>query len=154
MKEKRQSKILELIQKKKVNRQEELLALLKQEGFNATQATVSRDIRELNLVKAAGEDGGYYYIAAFANDRQKNKKSRFETFFKEAALKVDHAGNIVLVKCFTGMANAACELFDAMVWDDVVGTLSGDDTFIVLMRSEKAAKLLRDIIGQYLGNKA
>ena len=76
--------------------------------------------------------------------------NRFETIFRESVLRVDYAGHIVLVKCFTGMANAACEVFDAMVWQDVVGTLSGDDTFFILMRSEPAAHAICDELNKYV----
>ncbi|MDL2294925.1 hypothetical protein LJC60_09950 [Ruminococcaceae bacterium OttesenSCG-928-D13] len=73
--------------------------------------------------------------------------------FKESVVKIDYAGNIVLVKCFTGMANAACELFDSMVWNDVVGTLSGDDTFIVIMRDEAASLNLREQLQQFVDRR-
>lgn len=143
--------ILRLIEKHPINRQEELLSHLRQEGFDVTQATVSRDIRELCLVKAAAEDGTYRY-AASRGERTDSSKSvfRFETIFRESVLKVDHAGHIVLVKCYDGMANAACEVFDAMNWPSVVGTLSGDDTFFVLMRTEHDAKSICGELSRYI----
>ncbi len=139
----RQAKILELIKTRPIDRQEELLSQLRAEGYNITQATISRDIRELNLVKTATSDGEYRYVSDFNQDDSRKTTGRFETIFKEAVIKIDSAGHIVLVKCFTGMANAACEMFDSMVWDGVVGTLSGDDTFIILTRSEDTADKLR-----------
>ncbi|MDL2218797.1 arginine repressor [Ruminococcaceae bacterium OttesenSCG-928-O06] len=149
MKNARQAKILELIEHNSIDRQEELLARLREVGYNVTQATVSRDIRELHLVKAATGDGRYRYVASFQREKLHHAPSRFETIFREAVVKIDHAGNIVLVKCFTGMANAACELFDSMVWNEVVGTLSGDDTFIVITRDEASATALHDQLMPY-----
>lgn len=150
MKNTRHGKILELIERYSIDRQEELLAYLKENGFDVTQATVSRDIRELRLVKAAMGGGQYRYVAASGVTKNTHTPSRFETIFRESVLRVDYAGHTVLVKCYTGMANAACEVFDAMVWSDVVGTLSGDDTFFVLMRTEDAAKAITAEIARYI----
>lgn len=150
MKNARHTKILELIELQSIDKQEELLRLLHQEGFNVTQATVSRDIRQLHLVKTATGDGGYRYVASFNREKNHHAPNRFEMIFRESVLKTDYAGNLVLVKCFTGMANAACEMFDSMVWSNVVGTLSGDDTFLVLMRSEDDAETLCQQLQQYM----
>ena len=149
MKNARHRKILELIEQHPIDKQEELLSHLKRGGFDVTQATVSRDIRELGLVKIATGDGGYRYVAASGAGRSAHSPSRFETIFRESVLKVDYAGHIVLVNCYTGMANAACEVFDAMVWSDVVGTLSGDNTFFILMRSEEAAAKITEELTKY-----
>ena len=149
MKRARHKMILELIEKMPIDRQEELMNQLRAHGFDVTQATVSRDIRELRLVKASTGDGNYRYVASSAGQRV-HTRNRFETIFRESVLRVDYAGHIVLVKCFTGMANAACEVFDAMVWQDVVGTLSGDDTFFILMRSEPAAHAICDELNKYV----
>ena len=146
MKTRRQAKILELIQRNDVETQEELSAYLVREGFQVTQATVSRDIRELQLVKTATADGRYRYVPASASGKVTHSPSRFEMIFRESVLKIDYAGHMVLVKCFSGMANAACEVFDAKQWDNVVGTLSGDDTFFILMRTEEnAAEITRQL---------
>lgn len=139
MKSARHQAILDLIEQHPIDRQEDLLAHLREEGFDVTQATVSRDIRELQLVKTATADGRYRYVPASASGKVTHSPSRFEMIFRESVLKVDYAGHMVLVKCFSGMANAACEVFDAKQWDNVVGTLSGDDTFFILMRSEDDA---------------
>lgn len=149
MKNARQAKIIELIEQNDVDKQEDLMQLLHESGYEVTQATVSRDIRELHLVKTATGDGGYRYVTSYQSEKPRHTPSRFETIFKESVLKIDYAGNIVLVKCFNGMANAACELFDSMVWTDVVGTLAGDDTFFVLMRSEEAARKLSEQLLSY-----
>ncbi len=150
MKNTRQEKILELIRRYPIDRQETMLEHLSREGFAVTQATVSRDIRQLHLVKVADGQGGYRYMPQEETPRSAHSASRFETIFHESVLQVDHAGNIVLVKCYSGMANAACELFDAMSWADVVGTLAGDDTFLVLMRTEAAAQTIADRLQGYV----
>lgn len=149
MKSARHQTILKLIEEHPIDRQEELLRHLRAAGFDVTQATVSRDIRELRLVKTATGDGGYRYISASAHSKPAHSSNRFETIFRESVLKVDYAGNMVLVKCFSGMANAACEVFDSMHWDQVVGTLSGDDTFFILMRTDDAAKEITARLSAY-----
>ena len=146
MKEQRHRKILELIKEFEIGTQEELADRLINSGYIVTQATVSRDIRELRLVKTATGEGGYRYMPANGNGKVAHSPNRFETIFRESVLKVDYAGHIVLVKCFSGMANAACEVFDAQTWEGVVGTLSGDDTFFILMRTEEnAAEITRQL---------
>ena len=153
MKNARHQKILELIEESSIDKQEELLRQLHQAGFNVTQATVSRDIRELHLVKTSTGNGGYRYVSSYSREQASHSPNRFEMIFKETAVKVDYAGNTVLVQCYSGMANAACELFDSMVWEDVVGSLSGDDTFIVLMRNEAAAENICKQLQQYVTRK-
>ena len=152
MKSARHQAILDLIEQHPIDRQEDLLAHRCQtldESFDVTQATVSRDIRELQLVKTATADGRYRYVPASASGKVTHSPSRFEMIFRESVLKVDYAGHMVLVKCFSGMANAACEVFDAKQWDNVVGTLSGDDTFFILMRSEDDAAAICKQLQQY-----
>ena len=150
MKNARHSKILELIGQHSIDKQEELLAHLRRSGFEVTQATVSRDIRELGLVKVATGDGHYRYVAASGAGKSAHSPSRFETIFRESVLKADFAGHFVLVKCYTGMANAACATFDAAEFADVVGTLSGDDTFLVVTRSEESARQITERLHKLL----
>ncbi len=150
MKNKRHEKILALIKQHPIDRQETLQEYLAQEGFSVTQATISRDIRQLHLVKASDGHGGYRYTAPDLGVRTGHSTSRFETIFRESVLEVDFAGHIVLVKCYSGMANAACELFDAMSWENVVGTLAGDDTFLILMRSQAAAQEITERLRRYV----
>lgn len=140
MKTKRHSKILELISERDINTQEELLAYLKATGFDVTQATVSRDIKELRLVKTMVSDGKYRY-APSVSDSNADIGTKYAVF-NQSTKSVDCAGNMVVVKCFTGMANAACAVLDAMNHEGVVGTLAGDDTIFVLMRDEKSATTL------------
>ncbi len=140
LKQARHRKILELIAENSIFRQEDLLEKLRDSGYDVTQATVSRDIRELRLVKTAAGDGTYRYVTSATAGKTAHAPTRFEMIFKEAVISVDYSNVVVMVKCFSGMANAACELFDSMTWDNVVGTLSGDDTFIIVMRSEQGSK--------------
>ena len=149
MKSARHQAILDLIEKHPIDRQEDLLSYLRETGFDVTQATVSRDIRDLQLVKVADAEGRYRYMPAAASGKVAHSPSRFETIFRESVLKVDYAGHMVLVKCFSGMANAACEVFDAKQWANVVGTLSGDDTFFILMRTEEDAAVICKTLQQY-----
>lgn len=144
--------ILRLIKEHPIDRQEELLQYLRAEGFAVTQATISRDIRELCLVKAA-TDGGYRYVCSHNDGYDPKSQGRFETIFRESVLSVDFAGHIVLVKCYSGMANAACEVFDSLKWKNVVGTLSGDDTFLVVARTERDAKMICTELVRYIGKK-
>lgn len=150
MKSARHQAILDLIEKHPIDRQEDLLSYLRETGFDVTQATVSRDIRDLQLVKVADAEGRYRYMPAAASGKVAHSPSRFETIFRESVLKVDYAGHMVLVKCFSGMANAACEVFDAKQWGNVVGTLSGDDTFFILMRTEEDAAAICKTLQQYV----
>ena len=158
----RQQTILRLIQEHPISRQEVLLEHLRQEGFEVTQATISRDIRELCLVKAATADGYRYvsrnwgvlhYVPSHNESLNPKMQGRFETIFHESVLGVDFAGHVVLVKCYSGMANAACEVFDALKWKNVVGTLSGDDTFLIVARSERDAKTICSELTRHIGQK-
>jgi len=139
MKAKRHKKILALITEYEVETQEELQRLLQENGFNVTQATVSRDIKELKLIKTL-HDGVYRYVQSATDTSISSIK--FESIFTEAVLKIDYSGNTIAIKCRTGLANAACAVFDAMEIDNVVGTIAGDDTIFVLMRNENSANLL------------
>ena len=142
--------IQRLVQEYPISRQEVLLDYLRQEGFEVTQATVSRDIRELSLVKAATPEG-YRYVSSRNESFNPKTQGRFETIFRESVIGVDYAGHVVLVKCYYGMANAACEVFDALKWKNVVGTLSGDDTFLVVARSERDAKTICTELMRHIG---
>lgn len=137
MKKKRLEKILELIARYPIDTQEELLRLLHEAGFEVTQATVSRDIKELRLMKMLSPEGKYRY--APAKEEAKENSAKFYSLFTDSAVSVGFAQNIVCVKCMTGMANAVCAAMDTIRRDDVVGTLSGDDTIFILMKNEEAA---------------
>lgn len=135
MKNKRQYKILDIIKMHDVETQEMLQNLLAEYGFKVTQATVSRDIKELRLVKKMTANGVYKYAAP---DEKKFKKN----IFIDTVTDIDYAMNTVVVKCHTGMAQAACAALDSMEYGGIVGTLAGDDTIFVLMRTEAEARKL------------
>ncbi len=139
MKSKRQAKILEIISNTSIGTQEELMQSLTDQGFCVTQATISRDIREMGIVKVQTSTGEYRY-AATAKERDAKIPIRFTAIFAEAVSAVDSAKNIVVVKCHTGMANAVCAALDSMQMDNAVGTISGDDTFIIIMRDDEGAQ--------------
>ena len=150
MKNTRQQKILELIKQHNIDRQEELQSLLKDCGFKVTQATVSRDIRELGIIKSEGDDGVYKYRVG--KDKEKIEISgKFALILKQAAYKVDSANNLIVIKTYTGMGSAVGAAFDAMELDGVLGTLAGDDTLLVIARDNNAAedvtKKLNELIG-------
>lgn len=147
MKHNRHDKILELIGEQDIATQEELLNLLKKEGFDVTQATVSRDIKQLRLVKALSGNGRYVYTAGKVDANDLSYK--FDSLLAESTIKIDHVMNQIIIKCYSGLANAVCAALDAMHFDGVVGTVSGDDTFLVIMRTEKQA----DELFQLLQNK-
>lgn len=137
MKRKRHAKILEIINEYEIDTQEELQDRLKMAGYEVTQATISRDIKELRLVKELAHDGKYKYSTGRA--AQTDFKMRLNGVFSESIISVNYAGNMVAVKCYSGMANAACAAIDNMHWEGVVGTLAGDDTFFVLCKNEDYA---------------
>jgi len=143
MKSNRQEKIIQLITENAIETQEEILVYLREHGYDVMQATVSRDIKQLKLVKTQTNDGRYKYAVSASNSRD-NISSKFVSLFSETVTGIDYANNLVVVKCYVGMANAACAALDAMKFDGIVGTLSGDDTIFIAMRSEEFAKELTE----------
>ena len=139
MKNVRQSEILNIVQSKDIDTQEQLLEELRTRGFTTTQATISRDIKELRLVKELTGSGGYRYALS---ERKTSSTSdvRLRNIFKEGVLSVDVAQNIVVVRTMPGLASAACSALDAMEIDGMVGSLAGDDTGILIMRDNTFAQ--------------
>lgn len=137
MKTERHQKILQIISENDVETQEELLLYLKQSGYNATQATISRDIKELGLSKRPSKNGMVRYVKAEISDTKTSVK--YEAILKESIISIDYAINTVVVKCHTGLANAACAAIDACGFAGIVGTIAGDDTIFILARSEEKA---------------
>ncbi|MGM9618723.1 MAG: arginine repressor [Oscillospiraceae bacterium] len=138
MKNERQEKILRIVRENDVETQEELLRHLKELGVSSTQATISRDIKQLHLVKQPTGSGGYKYAVSAARTRL-NAAEKLRTIFRESITQVDCAQNIVVVKTMPGMASAACAAIDAMDVPYMVGSLAGDDTAFLVMRSGEAA---------------
>lgn len=150
MKAKRQSKILELIQSHDIETQEELSTYLQKEGFQVTQATVSRDIRELKLTKIAMDNGRQKYSVLVEVDAGMAEK--YVRVLKEGFVSVDMAQNIVVIRTVSGMASAVCAAVDAMKIKDMIGSIAGDDTIICVIRSEDMAASvvgrIRKIVGK------
>lgn len=138
MKSKRQAKIIEIISTQSVETQEQLLAALQAEGFRGTQATISRDIKELRIVKELTSLGTYRYTTS-TNEVGGSFSSRLNTIFRECVISYDYAQNIVVIKTLPGLASAAGSAVDSMNLSIVLGTLAGDDTVIVVMRDTNAA---------------
>jgi len=133
----RQEKILELIEKNDIETQEELSKRLTELNVKATQATISRDIKELKLIKVMA--GGKYKYSVSQNDSQNNFQMRLQRIFKECVRTIDCAKNLVVIKTLPGLGSAAASALDAMKLDDIVGTLAGDDTVFAVMRSDEKA---------------
>ncbi len=148
-KSQRHAAILDLIQRKTVRTQEELLEELKAMGFDTTQATVSRDIRDLKIVKTS-DKGGYQYSSAPAAQSDGDFATKLKTIFTEAVYKVDCACNIVVLKTYAGMGSAAGVAVDSMHLDGVVGTLSGDDTMLIVARDYDFARSITATLGGLL----
>ena len=146
MKAKRQAEILRIITEQDVETQEEMLENLRKCGIRATQATISRDIKDLNLVKQPGDNGVYRYVVATERPARRPFAGRLQNIFREGVTSCDVAQNIVVVKTMPGLAPAAGAALDGMEIDGLVGSLAGDDTAILIMRSSALAEALcRDI---------
>lgn len=138
MKSQRQAKIMEIISTRNVETQEQLLAALQQEGFRGTQATISRDIKELRIVKELTSLGTYRYTVS-SSEVTGSFSSRLNTIFRECVVGFDYAQNIIVIRTLPGLASAAGSAVDAMNMSAVVGTLAGDDTVMIVMRDNNAA---------------
>ena len=138
MKTQRQAKIMEIVSSRDVETQEQLLEALQQEGFRGTQATISRDIKELRIVKELTNMGTYRYTTT-TNELSGSFTSRLNTIFRECVVSFDYAQNILVIRTMPGLASAAGSAIDAMNMNAVVGTLAGDDTVMVVMRDNNAA---------------
>ena len=137
MKRQRHRMILEIIENQAIETQEALSEALRKYGFDVTQATVSRDIKELRLFKVMGDDGVYRY--AVAERSEQGLTERLRRVFAETVQSVDYACNQIVIKTLPGGAHAAAEMVDTMRWKEVVGTLAGDNTILVILRTVEAA---------------
>ena len=147
MKKKRHDKILEIINNHEIDTQGELAQLLRGSGFNVTQATVSRDIRELGLVKVTASGGRQKYQAAKPVNEQKNRLIRV---LKDSVQSVDQAQNILVIKTGSGMAMAAAAALDHLEFPEVVGSIAGDDTIMAAVRTSEETALLMEKIRRML----
>ena len=138
MKSQRQAKIMEIISTQNVETQEQLLQLLQEGGFRCTQATISRDIKEMRIVKELTSLGSYRYTVS-GNEIEGSFTSRLNTIFRECVISFDYAQNIIVIRTLPGLASAAGSAIDTMNLNAIVGSISGDDTVMVVMRDSNAA---------------
>ena len=145
MKTSRQEQILKIIAGREIETQHQLMAALRESGIHSTQATVSRDIKELRLVKELAPDGKYRYVPAGREDAP-DFDVRLKKIFRESVTSYATAQNLLVIKTLPGLAPAACSALDGMDIPDLVGTIAGDDTAFLAMRDSEAAEhLLREI---------
>ena len=139
MKNARQDEIVKIIQSMEIETQDQLLEVLRARGFSTTQATISRDIKDLRMVKELTASGGYRYAMS---DRKSSSASdtRLRNIFKEGVVSAEVAQNIVVVRTMPGLASAACSALDGMDIEGMVGSLAGDDTGILIMRDNASAQ--------------
>jgi len=149
MKTDRHARIIELIDENNIETQEELANLLNKEGFRVTQATVSRDIRKLKLVKVPLKNGKQKY-AINSNEIEDQYAQKYIRILKEAFVSMDSAQNILVIKTVAGMAMAAAAAFDAMNFPGCVGSIAGDDTIMIAIKTtddtHKVMQLIKDIV--------
>ena len=148
MKTRRQTKILELIKKYEIETQEDLSAYLEEEGYQVTQATVSRDIRELKLTKVSLTNGKQKYVALLETNEDLSKK--YERIFRDGFISMDIAQNILVVRTVPGMAMAVAAALDALQLHEVVGTIAGDDTIMCAVRSTEDAISVIDKLRKFV----
>ena len=137
MKTNRQEEILQIIEENEIETQEELAGILRQRGYKVTQATVSRDIKELRLIKLAGSRSVYRYAKPGRHETPVNE--RMIRLLSDSTVEIDYAGQMVVVKTLSGSANVACEAIDNMNWKEVMGTIAGDNTIFLAVRNENDA---------------
>jgi len=148
MKYKRQSKILELINVFDIYTQDELADRLGKSGFAATQATISRDIKELKLLKIPASNGQYKY--ATANHEEDKADIKFFNILNETVIAINPAKNLVIVKTYSGMANAAAAAVDAINFSEVIGSIAGDDTIFLAFASDENAEIVAQKLGKMI----
>ena len=149
MKNDRQNKILAIIAREDIDTQEALLERLQQEGIRCTQATISRDIKELHLIKEPIGRGRYRYAVSI-HRKSLNVADKLLTIFRESVTSIDFAQNIVVIKTLSGLASAACEAVDSMKVSYMVGSLAGENTVLLVMRDNESAEIFCEEIKEML----
>ena len=149
MKNDRQSMILEIISQENIETQEQLLSRLQERGITSTQATISRDIKQMHLIKEPVGHGVYKY-AVSGNRTRLNFAEKLRTIFRESITSIDSAQNIVVIKTMPGLANGAAAALDGMEVPYLVGSLAGDDTVLLVLRDNAAAAEFADEIKEML----
>jgi transcriptional regulator of arginine metabolism len=145
MKSKRHMKIKEILMTREIETQDELVASLQQAGFSVTQATVSRDIKEMHLIKTPMNDGRYKY--AMPADQRFNPEQRLKRALIDQFIGIDYTDNLVVIKSLPGTANSLGALIDIIEWDGVMGSICGDDTILVICRTkDKSIQFVNEIM--------
>ena len=150
MKTKRQEKILQLIAEHEIETQEQLLDELKAAGFQTTQATISRDIQQLRIIKELGASGTYRYGVS-AKPAEHTFSAKLDLIFRQCVTSAEHAQNLIVIKTMPGLAPAACSAIDKMQLPEIVGTLAGDDTAFIVVRDTASAAEFCDEIRSQIG---
>ncbi|MBO5103256.1 MAG: arginine repressor [Clostridia bacterium] len=146
----RQSKIIEIINRDEIDTQDELVSALKEAGFNVTQATISRDIKELGLFKVSGERKKYKY--AVVDNENRSFTNKINDIFKEAVLSIKSVLNQVVIKALRGTTGAVCSIVDRMAMTAVLGCVCGEDTVLIITESEEAAVQVQKRLTDHLEN--
>ena len=144
MKSMRHTAILRIISEQEIETQDDLIATLKENGFDVTQATVSRDIKQLGLVKTTDGEGKYRYSAPHPSSS--GSDSKFKNILSEAIISSESAENMVVVKTYSGMANAAAAAIDALASDRILGSIAGDDTILIVTKNDETAEEFSEIL--------
>lgn len=150
MKTRRQMKIQELIHKEVIRTQEELAERLREDGFDVTQATVSRDIKELGLIKVPSHGEEYRY-AMSAESHPANQLERLKRLLRETVVSVNDSENLVLIRTIPGHAHALASIIDGSEWEDVIGTVAGDDTILLVVKPKEATVEILGRINSLMG---
>ncbi len=149
MKNERHSAILELISEHRISTQDELAAALKESGFPVTQATISRDIRELGLSKETDDQGFSRYVAGkHRSPAPRNERERFQQMFMSSVLDIRYANNMIVIHTLSGAANAAAEAVDGQDWPEILGTMAGDNTIFAVVRTNEETPMVAQRLQQ------
>lgn len=151
MKKSRHQKIIDLVQHSRIGTQEELADILNREGYKVTQATVSRDIKELKLSKVPGPNGVQYY--QMLEPEEQTYSDKYIRVLREALMSMDTAGNLLVIRTMVGMANAVAAALDHFRFEEIVGTLAGDDTIMCVMKNAEDAERIMHKVQGLLGEK-
>lgn len=149
MKAIRQRRILEIIENKPIETQEELAEELRKQGFEVTQATVSRDIKELRLVKNLSNQGTYRY--ALPRDAYRANGDRMARMFQDSVVRMDYSENIIVIKTLPGTAQAVASTIDTAQWEEIIGTVAGDDTILIVVKPKEKVQETLDKFFQLMG---
>ena len=151
MKTKRQNEIIRLITTEDIETQEDLASELRDIGYKVTQATVSRDIRELKLIKVASKGGGYKYAKPERHEAAVSE--RLTRILADSLVGVDFSGNLIVVKTLSGSANVAAEALDTLAWPEILGTIAGDNTIFIVVRNDADANEVAGRIHKLTDNR-